>query len=68
MGGTYSTQAVKIIVGFGKITLVFTLENHARQFSSGKLVLAQPVKKFPSFYETRRFIAVFRRVPHWSSF
>jgi hypothetical protein len=31
-----------------------------------KLRVTQPVKKFPSFYGTRRFIAVFTIIHHWS--
>jgi hypothetical protein len=31
-----------------------------------KLVVTQLVKKFPTFYETRRFITVFTRARHWS--
>jgi hypothetical protein len=28
--------------------------------------IVQPLKNFPTFYGTRRFIAVFRRALHWS--
>jgi hypothetical protein len=31
-----------------------------------KLIVAQPVKKFPAFYGIRRFITVFTRDHHWS--
>jgi hypothetical protein len=31
-----------------------------------KLIVTQPVKKFPAFYGTRRFITVFTRSRHWS--
>jgi hypothetical protein len=31
-----------------------------------KLPIVQPLKKFPAFYGTRRFIAVFTRALHWS--
>jgi hypothetical protein len=30
-----------------------------------KLQIVQPLKNFPAFYGTRRFIAVFTRAPHW---
>jgi len=31
-----------------------------------KLIATQPVKKFPAFYGTRRFITVFTPARHWS--
>jgi hypothetical protein len=31
-----------------------------------KLVVTQPVKKFPAFYGTERFITVIIRATHWS--
>jgi len=31
-----------------------------------KLTVTQPVNKFPAFYRTRRFIAVFTTARHWS--
>jgi hypothetical protein len=31
-----------------------------------KLPIAQPLKNFPAFYGTRRFITVFTRALHWS--
>jgi hypothetical protein len=31
-----------------------------------KLPVVQPLKKFPAFYGTRRFITVFSRALHWS--
>jgi hypothetical protein len=31
-----------------------------------KLTVAQLIKKFPTFYETRKFIIVFTRARHWS--
>jgi len=31
-----------------------------------KLTVTQPVKKFPAFYATRRFITVLTRTRHWS--
>jgi hypothetical protein len=31
-----------------------------------KMTVAQLLKKFSAFYETRRFIIVFRRALHWS--
>jgi len=30
-----------------------------------KLIITQPIKKFPAFYGTKRFITVFTRVRHW---
>jgi len=31
-----------------------------------KLIVTQLVKKFPTFYETRKFIILFTRARHWS--
>jgi hypothetical protein len=31
-----------------------------------ELPIVQPLKKFPAFYGTRRFITVFTRALHWS--
>jgi hypothetical protein len=33
-----------------------------------KLTVAQPLQKFPAFYETLRFVAVFTTAHHWSLF
>jgi len=44
------------------ITYMYLLSPYVLQ----KLLVAQLVKKFPSFYETRRFITVFTRARHWS--
>jgi hypothetical protein len=33
-----------------------------------KVQIVQPLKKFPEFYGTRRFITVFTRALHWSLF
>jgi len=36
------------------------------RFLPEKLIVAQPVKKFPSFYGTRKFITVLTSIRHWT--
>ena len=45
-----------------KTVLTYSME----QSSSEKLTVFQPVKKFPAFYGTRRFITAFTSVRHLS--
>jgi hypothetical protein len=37
-----------------------------KKIPSEKLIVASLVKKFPAFYEIRRFITVFTTARHWS--
>jgi hypothetical protein len=49
--------------------IMFYPESLTHSWSSAlleKLPIVQPLKKFPAFYGTQRFITVFRRAHYWS--
>jgi hypothetical protein len=63
MGETRYTH--KILVG-KSTSLTHSLIHSWNWALLEKLPIAQPLKKFPAFYGTRRFITAFTRALHWS--
>jgi hypothetical protein len=45
---------------------MIVLFNSMQEIVLKKPIVAQLVQKFPTFYGTRRFIAVFRKASHWT--